>query len=196
MRRASSPRSACAQTAHRRLPDAPPAPPRDRLLRLRLRRRGRAARAHPPHRARPRRPPSGPTSPSWSGCSSPALVLLNDDDLAYAKIRLDADSLRRRDRRSRPHRGPARARAGLGFGLGRDPRRRDRRERLRPAGARQHRHRDRVDDDPPLADASWCRPPGSTSPPPCAPRRSREVGDRCGSWRRMPRPAPTRSSSS
>ena len=38
-------------------------------------------------------PARGPRCPTWSACARPDLVLVNDDDLTYAKIRLDERSL-------------------------------------------------------------------------------------------------------
>jgi aminopeptidase N len=49
------------------------------------------ARAHPPRRGRRRRRPH--RGPRAAGPEAPDLVLLNDEDLAYAKIRLDERSL-------------------------------------------------------------------------------------------------------
>ena len=103
-----------------------------------------------------------PTASSWTstatattdvpelvGPAAPDLVLLNDDDLAYAKIRLDDASLADRDRAPRRHRGPARPRARLGRGRGT----RRATPRCRPATTcdlvlGNIAQRDRVDDDP------------------------------------------------
>ena len=52
-----------------------------------------------------------PRCPSWSASAQPDLVLVNDDDLTYAKIRLDERSLRtlrRPHRRARATRCPGR----------------------------------------------------------------------------------------
>ena len=76
------------------------------------------------------------------GKPQPDLLLLNDGDLTYAKIRLDERSLATASRPVAARR-LADARAVLERGLGHDPRRRDDRDRLRRAGARQHRLRDR-----------------------------------------------------
>ncbi len=77
------------------------------------------------------------------GQRQPDLLLLNDGDLTYAKIRLDERSLatlvgglRTAGRLAGP--GPV-----LGRRLGHDPRRGDVGDRLRDPGAGQHRHRDR-----------------------------------------------------
>ena len=83
--------------------------------------------------------------PELVGRARPAVVLLNDDDLSYAKVRLDAESLAVVTAApGRLHRVAA-ARAELGVGLGHDPRRRDGRPRLPGAGALRHhqgvRHR-------------------------------------------------------
>ena len=76
-------------------------------------------------RSRPTSRASSPRSPSWSGSKQPDLLLLNDGDLAYAKIRLDERSLATVVDEHRDHRRLARPRAVLGRGLGHDPRRRD-----------------------------------------------------------------------
>ena len=120
------------------LPDHPPAPARDRLLLA----RGRHAEAQPPRRdRRGRRAHRG--CRSWSGMTMPDLVLLNDDDLAYAKIRFDDASLKVAAGAPERHRKPAGAGPGVGVGVGFHPGRRDSGQRLRLAGARQHRLRDR-----------------------------------------------------
>ena len=49
---------------------------------------------------RPTSPASAPRSPELAGERQPDLVLVNDDDLTYAKIRLDERSLATLDRRS------------------------------------------------------------------------------------------------
>ena len=61
------------------------APAADRPLRLRRRRRPgpHATASKPTSRRRGRR------SPSWPASRGPALLLVNDDDLTYAKVRLD-----------------------------------------------------------------------------------------------------------
>ena len=63
-------------------------------------RAGRPAGAHRPARARRRRR-RAPRCPSWSAGQQPDLLLVNDDDLAYAKIRLDERSLGHRGRAPR-----------------------------------------------------------------------------------------------
>ena len=73
---------------------------------------------------------------------APALVLLNDDDYDYAKIRLDAAVARGGDGAPRGHRQPARPRAGLGRGVGCDAGWGNAGQRLRATCPRQHRHRD------------------------------------------------------
>ena len=90
-----------------RLPDHPPAPPRRRLLQPAAAARSCACTA------------SSSTSTATRtevaelvGLAQPDLVLLNDDDLAYAKIRLDDASLAGRDRAPRRRsttRSPARS---------------------------------------------------------------------------------------
>ena len=81
--------------------------------------------------------------PELVGERQPDLLLLNDDDLTYAKIRLDERSLATPVDASRHARRLARPGAVLGRGVGHDPRRRDARHRLRRPRAAQHRHRDR-----------------------------------------------------
>ena len=68
-------------------PDAPPAPPRDRALR----RDDGGLTAAPGRDRRRRRPHRGARA---GRLAQPDLVLVNDDDLTYAKIRLDEHSLR------------------------------------------------------------------------------------------------------
>ncbi len=70
------------------LRDLPPAPPRDRPLRPP---RGRPA-PHRPLRGRRRRR-CAPSCPQLVGREQPDLLLVNEDDLAYAKIRFDERSL-------------------------------------------------------------------------------------------------------
>ena len=67
----------------------PPAPPRRRLLQPGRRRQ--AGAGAPRGAGRRRRAHRG--AGSWPGWPRPDLVLLNDDDLAYAKVRLDEASL-------------------------------------------------------------------------------------------------------
>ena len=77
------------------------------------------------------------------GRQRPDVVLLNDDDLTYAKIRLDPQSLVGRDRVDRrlpEHPGPLAVLVGR---VGHDPRRGDVGHRLRHAGAARHRQRER-----------------------------------------------------
>ena len=92
---------------------------------------------------------------------SPNLVLLNDDDLAYAKIRLDDESLDTAIAHLARHRRPARPRARLGLGLGLDPRRRGRRR---------------------ATTSTSCS--ATSRPRPSRPRS----GSRSPSWRRWPAP--------
>ena len=84
-----------------------------------------------------------PRSPALVGLKRPALVLVNDDDLAYAKIRLDQHLAGHRHRTPEGLRRLAAAHPGLGRGLGRGARRRDPGPRLRRPGAEQHRARTR-----------------------------------------------------
>ena len=78
-----------------------------------------------------------------AGRPVPDLVLVNDDDLAYTKIRLDERLARHRHRAPRPARRPARPLAVLGGHLGHAPRRGARGLSVPRPGARQHRDRDR-----------------------------------------------------
>ena len=117
---APSPSFAVLQAAHRRLPDDPSAPPRDRLLRPRP--DGTLVRATASSSTSTA---SAPRSPSSSASAQPDLVLLNDDDLAYAKIRLDEHSLAVARSATSPLRRAAARALSLGFGVGHDPRRRD-----------------------------------------------------------------------
>ena len=80
------------------------------------------------------------------GLARPDLVLLNDDDLAYAKIRLDEVSHGVALAQPLVDRGPARAGPRVELGVGRDARCRDAGARLPRARARKHRERDGVDD--------------------------------------------------
>ena len=82
--------------------------------------------------------------PELVGEKQPDLVLLNDGDLTYAKIRLDERSLATRRGQHRQGRRLARPGAALGCRLGHDPRRRDERatDFVGPRAAR-HRRRDR-----------------------------------------------------
>ena len=82
--------------------------------------------------------------PELKGHKRPDLVLLNDEDLAYAKIRLDDRSLKTAIEHLGEHRRPARALARVGRGLGSDAGCRVLAERLRRPRAAQHRQRDRV----------------------------------------------------
>ena len=66
-----------------------------------------------------------PRCRSWSGEARPDLVLINDDDLTYAKVRLDDRSLATAVARVGRHRRLAAPGAVLGRGLGHDPGRRD-----------------------------------------------------------------------
>ena len=75
--------------------------------------------------------------PALVGHARPDLVLVNDDDLTYAKIRLDDHSLRTAVASIGSFTSSLPGRAGLGGGLGHVPGRRDGRPGLRPAGARR-----------------------------------------------------------
>ncbi len=77
--------------------------------------------------------------PVPTGRRRPAVVLLNDDDLSYAKVRLDAESLANVTAHHRRLHRVAAARPVLGLGLGHDPRRRARGPRLPGTGAQRHR---------------------------------------------------------
>ena len=103
------------------LADAAPPPPRHRPVRRRRRTRGcRAARV-----PRGRRRGRDHRRRRARRHAQPALLLLNDEDHAYAKIRLDERSLATViDGLSRVEDSLARALV-LGCGLGHDPRRRD-----------------------------------------------------------------------
>ena len=98
--------AAVAADRARGLPDAAPAPPRDRLLRP-----ARTAGWCAPTGSSSTSTASAPRCPSWSAAPQPDLLLVNDDDLAYAKIRLDERSLGHRrgaPARLRRQRCPAR----------------------------------------------------------------------------------------
>ena len=69
--------------------------------------------------------------PELVGVSRGALVLVNDDDLTYCKVRLDPGVAADRARPHRRHRRAAAPHAGLVGGLGDDPGRRDAGPRLR-----------------------------------------------------------------
>ena len=149
------------------LPDAAPAPDRRRPLRPRR----RTAAWSAARRSRPTSSASAPRSPSWSASSQPDLLLLNDGDLTYAKIRFDERSLatvRRVDPPARRLAGPG---AVLGRAVGHDPRRRDARRRLRRAGAARARA-PRPTRPPSSSCRSTCRSPSTSSrtrasAPPC-----------------------------
>ncbi len=81
--------------------------------------------------------------PELVGARQPDLVLVNDDDLTYAKIRLDERSLATVDHVDRRVHRVAAPRAVLDRRLGHDPRRRDGGPRLPPPGARRAGQRDR-----------------------------------------------------
>ena len=96
------------------------------------------------------------------------LVLVNDDDLTYAKLRLDERSLATLRARIGTHARLAGPRAVLVGGVGHDPRRRAARPRVGAAGARRGRRRDR-DQRRPVAARPGCRPrcpPTPTRPGP------------------------------
>ena len=80
-----------------------------------------------------------PTCPALVGAPQPDLVLVNDDDLTYAKIRLDERSLATLVELDRRLRRVAAPRAVLVGRLGHDPRRRAAGPRLRLAGAGRDR---------------------------------------------------------
>ena len=86
---------------------------------------------------------SCPRSRSSSAQQQPDLLLLNEGDLAYAKIRLDERSLETAHHEHRDDRRLAGPGAVLGRGLGHDPRRGDVGDRLRDPGPLGHRLRDR-----------------------------------------------------
>ena len=128
---------------------------------------GKLVRTEPDRAGRGRR--AAPRCRCPAGTPAPGGVLLNDDDLSYAKVRLDEESLRVvTEHLGRLHRVAA-ARAVLGVGLGHDPRRRTGHARLPGAGPVGHRqgvrHRCRAVAAPPgEAGASTCtrRPSGAT----------------------------------
>ncbi len=139
---------------------------------------------------------TAPRSPSCRAWRRPDLVLLNDDDLAYAKIRLDDRSLATAGRAPRRHQRPARPLPRLGRGLGPDPRRREPRERLHRPRARQHRPGDASRPRCAPRSAS-CRPRlRCTSRPGTVHRLARASPTACGRSPRARRPDPTASSSS
>ena len=135
--------------------------------------------------------------PELMGHKRPDLVLLNDDDLAYAKIRLDERSLADRDRAPRRHRRPARPLARVGRRVGSDARRRDLAERLRAtsccatsAARPSRRPSARRSRSSQLAANSYVAPGDARRD------RARRSPTVCGRSRRRPRPAATASSSS
>ena len=84
--------------------------------------------------------------PELKGQQRPDLVLLNDEDLAYAKIRLDERSLATAIEHLGEDQRPPRALARVGCRVGSDTGCRDLAERVHRPRAAQHRRRDRVDD--------------------------------------------------
>ena len=146
--------------------------------------------------------------PALVGVPRPALVLVNDDDLAYAKIRLDPQSLATAIEHLSRVRRLAAPHARVDRRLGRHARRRDARARLRRPGAGQPRARDRllgapraaaaaVDDARPVRRA---RAPGGLRrrrrrrAARARPRRRRRARTRSCSWsRRSPVGPPPRS---
>ena len=82
--------------------------------------------------------------PELVGREQPDLLLVNDDDLAYAKIRLDERSLATALAHPRGFTSLAAARARAGLAVGHDPRRRDGRPALRRRRARDPAGRDRL----------------------------------------------------
>ncbi len=109
-------------------------------------------------------------SPSWSACSSPTLLLLNDEDHAYAKIRLDERSLATAISALSTLRRLARPRARVGRGVGHDPRRRD-------AGA--------------ATSSTWCWPTSARRPTPGASPGSRRTPRSRSTPTPTPRTAPS-----
>ena len=116
----------CRRAGHPR--DAARAPARDRPLRAH---RGRRWSGGPDRAGRRRRAHRGARA---GRARQPDLLMLNDDDLTYAKMRLDQPSLAHPDHRHRRVQRLAARRAVLGRRLGHEPRRGDGRPRLRPAG--------------------------------------------------------------
>ena len=146
------------------------------------------------------------------GVAPPDVLLLNDDDLTYAKLRLDERSMAHR---GRAHRRPDRLAAPgavLGRRLGHDPRRRAGRPRLRrrwccsglPAGDRhqpghrraapgsQLRRRPSTPTRPGRRPAGRCWP---TAPRPRWPRPSRAATSSSPGPARSPRPPARRATS-
>ena len=115
-------------------------------------------RAGPPRAARARRRRRArPPIAALAGVRAADVLLLNDDDLTYAKLRLDERSMAtvvEHIARLRLVAGPG---AVLGRGLGHGPRRRAGRPRLRRAGLRRPARRD--------ATSTW-------SPPRCGRRQA------------------------
>ena len=108
---ARSRRSSIEQTAHRRLPDPAPAPAGGRPLRP-------APTPAWSARSSVEIDVSGARDracPSWSARQQPDLVLLNDGDLTYAKVRLDERSLATAGRQHR-RASPTRCRGRLSWG--------------------------------------------------------------------------------
>ena len=155
----------------------------------------------PPSRSTSRA--TSPRSRELVGEKQPDLLLLNEGDLAYAKIRLDERSLATVDRRPRHARRLARPGAVLGRGVGHDPRRRDERHRLRRrscsarSAARPTRSASagspataprRSTPTPPRRTGPRSRRPGSRACASCSTRPSRAATTSCRS--RVPTPPP------
>ena len=120
----------------------------------------------------------GPSTevPELVGLPRPDLLLVNDDDLTYAKVRLDDRSFAVADRTPRRHRRPGRSRGRARVGLGRRARRRTRAARVRAPRGREHRPRDPVGRPRPRARAPRDR--AQPLPRRGAPRADRRRGRR------------------
>ena len=110
-----------------------------------------------------------PTIAELVGVRQPDLLLLNEGDLSYAKIRLDERSLETVIDRPLAARRLPRARAVLGRSVGHDPGRRDERHRLREARARATSPPRPTRSAPPAFPATPRRPSTTSPPRPTAP---------------------------
>ena len=158
--------------------------------------RRRRARAHAPRRARHRRR-RRPTCPSSSGLPRPDLLLVNDDDLTYAKVRLDDGSFADGDRAPRRPRRSRRSRRRARVGVGRRARRRAR-PRSTSCGScsAASAHETQSAARGARARAARARVSAATSPTSTASRSPPRPATPCGRSPSSPSRAPTRSCSS
>ncbi len=134
--------------------------------------------------------------PGLVGMSRPDLILVNDEDLAYAKTRLDPDSFAFATSHLHEFEDSLRPDDRLERRLGHDARRRGRRPRLRRPRAVEHRQRDRLLGHPGAAasardDARPVRRPARPGRPGRGCRRP-AAGARPRRRRRQRPPAPAR----